>query len=130
MSEVPPDWASYYLSPTNEAIAVKLYDGIQQAMTRRGLRWRSVPRSGWIAFQRDESKSVLGIQLNSATIKMWVKLPESPEQFLRRGKKVVNPYPQLVTYWRAKDKQWEWEIPTLEAIPDLSIAIDLARLHH
>ena len=73
---------------------------------------------------------MVGIQLNTSTVQLWVKLPASPDQLRLQGERANDPYPQLVSHWDRMNKQWEWEIPTIEAVPDASLAIDLARLHH
>ena len=38
----------------------------------------------------------------------------------------ANPYPRLGHWWEPRHKQWEWAVPTVSAVPDVSLALDLS----
>ena len=60
-----------------------------------------------------------GIQLyRSKPITFWIKLPDAPEALRQRGEPMDDPYPQLNSYWDAANKQWTWEVPGLDDVPD------------
>jgi hypothetical protein len=41
------------------------------------------------------------------------------------GHDVPDLYPDLQRRWDAKNKQWTWKVPALEAIPDMGPGVEL-----
>lgn len=58
-------------------------------------------------------------------VDFWIKLPLGPDELRRLGRNISDPYPELGAKWHAGYKQWNWGIAGLEAVPDVSPAIEL-----
>lgn len=120
-----PDWTRYRLTPDKYTIARRLYEAMSIQVSQQGLDWTPTFRSRWIAFKRRPKESACGIQLNSANIRLWVKMPSKGAQ---RGHK--DPYPHLASRWDNDNHQWEWEVPTLDSIPEVRPLIELGKQYH
>jgi hypothetical protein len=127
-SFIDADW-SYYeqaLSAERYAIARELFDRIERAVAERGLSWTPVLRRGHVSFQRPQGYGVVGLDLfREKPIEFWIKLPLPPDELRALGHQIDDPYPELVSHWDAGNKQWEWEVPADERLPEVSAAIDL-----
>jgi hypothetical protein len=53
-----------------------------------------------------------------------IKLPRPPSDL-----GIENPFPRLTDSWDPRSKEWSWEIPEPAQLPDVGIAIDIARDH-
>jgi hypothetical protein len=116
------DWEAL-LSPTNYAIARQMADRLTALISEQNLPWWMEFRSGWLAFKSSSKRSVIGIDLpNQKPIQLWIKL-KAPLTELH----IPDPYPTLTSHWDVPNKQWEWEVPTIDAIPDVAAVVELAR---
>ncbi len=125
---VDVDWQYYEtaLSSDRYAIARELFERIERAVAERGLPWTPVLRRGHLAFQRPQGYGVIGLDLfREKPIELWIKLPLSPDELRKLGHAVEDPYPELNSHWDVGNKQWEWQIPAGNDVPDVSAAIDL-----
>lgn len=114
------------LSPSNYEIARGMSDRIESLIAELGLPWRMEFRSGWIAFKASSKRSVIGMDLyNHRPIQLWVKLPAPITEL-----QILDPFPELTSYWDAPNKQWEWEVPTPGAVPDVAEVVAIARQFH
>jgi hypothetical protein len=120
-------WDDYArkIAPQQVAVARRLFDQMTQYVEEHQLPWTPVLRGWWLGYQRPGGYYVPVIGLRrEKPIEFSVKIPDDPE---RLG--VENPYPHLRSSWNAANRQWRWEIPTLDDVPDVSKAIDISRDH-
>ena len=54
-------------------------------------------------------------------VRLWIKLPEAPEDI----NNLENPYPQFSPIWSANFREWGWHIPSVDDIPDVSAVLAL-----
>lgn len=116
------DYAQRY--PANQvAIARELYRRVEAYVSERDLPWVPTLRSHYLGFQRPGSYYVPVIELYAERpVQLSAKFPDSPE---RLG--IVNPYPDLSQVWIPGNRQWRFDIPTLEDVPDVAKLLDLSR---
>ncbi len=125
---VDVDW-NYYeqrLQPDWLAIVRELYDRMEKAIIELGLTWQPKLKQSYLGFYRPGIYYCCGITLyKEQPIKFWVKLPHSPDELREHGQEVPGLYPELQRSWDAHNRQYDWAVPTLEAIPDLMPAVKL-----
>ena len=122
------DWKYYEgaLSPEKFAIAQKLYERMKSVVDAHGYPWELAMRRGYLGFQRQGGYYMAGIQLyRSKPITLWIKLPDAPEALRQRGESLDDPCPELNSYWDAANKQWTWEVPGLDDVPDVEKALEV-----
>lgn len=123
------DWDYYAQRHSEEkyAIARALYERLEKAISERGLPWTPVFKRPYFGFYRPGDYYVVGAELRgkSQLIEFRIKLPLAPDELRALDHDVANPYPQLSDRWDAANKQWNWEIPSSDAVPDVGPAIDL-----
>jgi len=127
---VDADWDHYRrnLPEQNHAVAHELYDRLRGAIAERGLPWAPALRRPYFGFKRPGDYYTTGVALRSEKpVQLWIKLPARLSELRDLGQDVEDPYPQLVSFWNAGDKQQTWEVPTIGDVPDLGPVIDLAR---
>lgn len=123
------DWDYYEsrLQPDRAALVRALFNRIEKAVEDRGLEWNLRLRSGYFTFQRAGEYNCVGVEvLREKPIEFWIKIPLPPEELRRRGHDVPDLYPQLNGRWDAHNKLCRWEVPSIEAVPDVAPAIELA----
>ena len=124
------DWAYYeaQLQPDRLALVRSLFGKIEKAAGERGLGWEPRLRSHYFSFLRPGGYACAGADIRrERPIDFWIKLPLSPEELRKLGRDVPDLYPELANRWDANGKQWRWQVPALEAIPDVTPAIELTR---
>lgn len=103
-------------------VARQVFDDLARYVSENDLQWTPTLRSWWLGFKRPGGYYVPVIDLRrERPIEFSVKLPASPE---RLG--LEDPYPQLESRWVQVHHQWRWAIPTVDDIPDLSLAIRIS----
>jgi len=125
---VEVDWDYYqgWLPPDRFALVGNLFERMEKAIKDRGLGWVPNLRSSYFSFQRPGGYGCAGADIHRARpVDFWIKLPLAPDELRRLGHDVPDPYPQLAARWAAGYKQWNWAVPTLEAVPDVAPAIEL-----
>lgn len=118
-------WDSYAerFPPHQIAIARRLWEQITRYVEENELPWTPVLRAWWLGYQRPGGYYVPVIGLRSEKpIEFAVKLPDDP---VRLG--LDNPYPRLRSKWVSAERQWTWDIPSLDDVPDVKTAINLSR---
>lgn len=106
------------------AIARELFSRIDHYATDHEMPWPWHPalRSYYMGFQRPGGYYVALVGLRSEKpLQFAVKLPDDPARL-----DLVNPYPELADYWDEHNRQWCWDLPSLDRIPDISQALDIA----
>ena len=111
---------------THVAVGRALVAQVEQALACRVLPWKPIFRKGYVAIQRPGG-------YNAAVIDLWwrktprfaVKIPAAPGEL-----GLASPYPGLADDWNPDDNEWGWTIPTLEALPDVGVALGLALPYH
>jgi len=122
------DWDYYegWLPPDRLPIVRRVYERLEKAIVDRGLSWYPKLKRGYVAFVRPGGYNCCGVVVRKETpIELWIKLPASPEELRALGQHVPDLYPELERRWRSSVKQWQWSIPTVDAIPDVAPAIEL-----
>jgi hypothetical protein len=122
-------WDDYeaQLQPDRLAVVHNLYERLEKAVGDRGLDWVPVLRPGYFAFQRPGGYNCAGVDIRrERPVNFWIKLPLAPGELRDLGRDVPDLYPRLESRWDAHNKQWRWDVPTLEAVPDVTPAIELA----
>jgi hypothetical protein len=98
-------------------------DEIARALSERDLEWRPVFRHSWIQFQRSGGYGVVTVYLRrELPVLLRVKLPRTPGEL-----GLDNPYPDLAERWEERSKEWSWEVPSPNALPEVGIAVDITR---
>jgi hypothetical protein len=125
--DVDLEYYAEKVSQEKYAIAKAIYDQLEQAVSDRGLPWTPLFKRGYFGFYRPGDYYVVGAELRSKNQAMQfrIKLPLAPEELQALGHEIENPYPQLTDHWDARNRQWNWEIPSLDAVPNLGAAVDL-----
>jgi hypothetical protein len=55
-------------------------------------------------------------------VRLAIKLPDAP-----RTLNVADPYPTLLDTWNPTTRQWSWEVPSTDEVPDVERAIEIAQ---
>ncbi len=120
-------WDGYekQFPPEHVAVARRIFEGLTRYVEQHDLAWTPVLRSWWLGYKRPGGYYVPIINLRvEKPIEFMVKLPASPDVL-----GLQNPYPQLASRWEQSTRQWGWLIPSVEDLPDVALAVDLAREH-
>jgi hypothetical protein len=123
-------WANYadQLRIPDERIAIgrALVDRVQQAIDTAGLPWQPRFRKGYVTFQRPGGYNVVLIYLWWFEVpRLAIKLPDAPESL-----GLTSPYPELADAWIPRDNDWRWSVPSVQAVPDVTAAIELVKPFH
>jgi hypothetical protein len=51
-----------------------------------------------------------------------VKMPGDPYQIPE-----PTPYPNLAASWNDHAREWEWHVPAVDDVPDVTLALDISR---
>jgi hypothetical protein len=120
------DYYEARLQPDRVALVRSLFERIEKAVEDRDLGWEPRLRSGYLGFQRPGGYHCAGVEIfRERPVDFWIKLPLPPEELRRLGHDIPNLYPELENRWDASNKQWRWAVPALEAVPDVTPAIEL-----
>lgn len=125
---VDANWDYYEeaFAPERLALMRKLYEAIDEAVVDHEARLTPKFRRGYFGFQRPGEFFVIGVELfRERPIQLWIKLPLSPDELRGLGHDFPVLYPDLEGQWDAHNKQWEWSIPTIDDMPDVSQALAL-----
>lgn len=117
-------WEMYgeILSPEHVAVARELFRRIERYFVEKDLPWTPVFRGWWLGFQRPGQYYVPVVNLRrEKPITFAVKIQDDPAKLT-----LEDPFPELESHWNEADRQWTWAIPSLEHVPDVSKALDLA----
>ncbi|MEW6581818.1 MAG: hypothetical protein AB1416_03575 [Actinomycetota bacterium] len=107
-------------------VALALVQRVEEAIAARGLPWRTIFRKGYVAVLRGSGYRVALVDVWwRKTPRFAVKVPEPP-----RALGLPNPFPDLAEDWDAGELDWGWTVPTIDEIPDVGAALDLARPFH
>jgi hypothetical protein len=131
-ASVDVDWDYYRqrVQPERLAIVEKIYEQMETAIKARDLPWQPKLKSAYLGFYRPGLFYCCGITVKrEQPPEFWVKLPLQPEELRASGKDVPDLYPELPRRWDANNKQWTWEVPTVEAVPNIGPAIELTSRH-
>lgn len=86
------------------------------------LPWEPALRSWYLGFQRPGRYYVAVIDLHrKRPVNVSVRIPDDPANL-----QLENPYPELKSWWDAVNRQWRWEVPSLEAVPKVAKALEIA----
>lgn len=124
------DWDSYTrdlgISPERIAVGRGIAERLEQAVAERQMPWQIQFRKGYFALQRAGGYNVAVVDLYWRTPpRVSVKIPASPQSLGLR-----DPFPDLPGRWSEADREWEWQVPSVDAIPDVGKALDLVRRFH
>ena len=124
------DWPAYEaeLRIPNDRLATAraAFDSLAAELSIRELPWAPVFRKGYVAFQRAGGYNVLAVDLMwNKPVRVWVKLPDAPDEL-----GVSDPYPEIGGFWSERDREWGWQIPSPDMLPDLGILVDVAERFH
>jgi hypothetical protein len=120
-------WDSYEARFPREHVAVarRLFEALARYVESHDLAWTPTLRSWWLGYKRPGGYYVPIINLRvEKPIEFMVKLPASPEQL-----GLSNPYPELSSRWETSTRQWGWRVPSVQAVPDVAPALDIALEH-
>lgn len=116
-------YAEHYPASRLE-VARELFARLEQYGVEHELPWpwNAAFRSYYLGFQRPGKYYVALIGLRSEKpVQFVVKLPDDLPNL---GE--ANPYPELSGAWNAHNRQWEWEVPSLDQVPDVASALDIS----
>ena len=107
-------------------VGKELVARVEAAITARSLPWQSRFNKGYVAYLRKGG-------YKTAVVDVWwrkvpriaVKLPKPPEEL-----GLLSPYPALSEDWDSAEQEWGWTVPSVEEIPDVGMAIDIAAPFH
>jgi hypothetical protein len=83
------------------AVARRLFDELTRYVQEHQTPWTPVLRGWWLGYQRPDTPERLGLE---------------------------NPYPNLKSWWHAGSRQWNWAVPTVSDVPEVSLAVAIS--HH
>jgi len=102
-------------------VARALAEALVAAIAERDLPWQPRFRKGYVSFQRPGDYTVFVVDMGyRAGAALKVKLRH---QLPTLG--IPNPYPSLGVRWMADTREWAWFVPSMDAVPDVRLAIDL-----
>jgi hypothetical protein len=126
-TEVDWDYYEAQVQPERLAIVRSLFERIQKVVEDRDLGWVPRLRSAWFAFQRPGGYNCVGGDIyRERPVDFWIKLPLPPDELRRLGHDIPSLYPDLEARWDGSHRQWRWGIPSLDSVPDVGPAIELA----
>ena len=100
-----------------------LVERIEDELRDRGLPWKAVFRKGYVGFQRSGGYNVLIVDLYWRRVpRLAVKVPAPLEEL-----GLLDPFTNLESSWGENDREWGWTVPSVDSIPDVGQAIELAR---
>ena len=124
------DYYKQRLPAERLAVIETIFEGMKSAIAERDLAWQSKLKPAYLGFYRPGMYYCCGITVKKEQpAEFWVKLPLAPEELRSLGEDVPDLYPELQRRWDANNKQWSWEVPTVDAIPDIDRAIELTSRH-
>jgi hypothetical protein len=110
------------LSAGHLAVAREVFRRMERYVADKELLWKPVFREGWLGFQRPGGYYVPVLQLyREKPISFGIKIQDNPAKL-----GLADPYPNLESYWDDHNRQWNWRVPTIDQVPDVSAALDLA----
>jgi hypothetical protein len=127
-------WVDYGKEFPTSAVQVarKLMEALTLYVESRHLEWKPFMRKHWLGYVRPGGPwygyyvAVINLQPDEPA-EFAIKLPVSPELFRLHGPGLVDPYPNLDSWWDRDHKQWTWIVPSTSSIPDVTKAVDIAR---
>jgi hypothetical protein len=137
------DYYEARVQPYRLAIARSLFDRIMNTVENHRLGWIPELRSTYFTFQQPRGYDRVGVDIHGSQVRLdsgqvtdqpymhsvnfWIKLPGSPHELRHlTHHHLTHLYPALTSAWDAANKQWRWVVPTLEMLPDVTLAIELA----
>jgi hypothetical protein len=85
-----------------------------------------VLRQGYVGFKRPGDYFVAGADVfRGQPVQFWIKLPLDPAELRTLGFKADDPYPTLSSRWDPQNRQWYWDVPSIDAVSDVDPAIEL-----
>jgi hypothetical protein len=128
-AEVDWDYYEAQLPRARFELVRSLFERIEQAVNERNLGWMPKLTAAWyFSFQRPGGYICTGVDMRrERPVEFWIRLPLAPDELRHLGHNIPDLYPELVSRWAANHKQWTWEVPSLEAVPDVVPAIELTR---
>ena len=99
-----------------------LVERIEVVLRDRGVAWKAVFRKGYVAFQRSGGYNVLIVDLYwRRAPRLAVKIPAPIDELA-----VLDPFPNLESSWVDGEREWGWTVPSVDLIPEVGQAIELA----
>ena len=136
------DYYEALVQPYRLAIARSLFDRIMNTIKNRGISWVPELRPTYFAFQQPGGCDRVGVNIYGSQVRpepgqvadqpymhsvdFWIKLPVSAHELRHVTHHIAHLYPALVGAQDAANEQWRWVVPTLEMLPDVTPAIELA----
>ena len=112
--------------PGRLMVAQALIAGLEEAVRERDLPWQTRFRKGYVALQRAGGYNVVVVDVYwRQAPRLALKLPASPEDL-----GIASPFPNLVSTWTPNENEWDFLVPSLDAVPDLHAAVDLVKPYH
>lgn len=107
-------------------VAKELFSRVEAALAERSLPWQPRFNKGYIAWLRKGG-------YKTAVVDVWwrkvprfaVKLPVAPDQLA-----LLSPYSSLSDDWDPAEGEWGWTVPSLDLVPDVGPALDMAAPYH
>jgi hypothetical protein len=119
------NWEAYSrrLSEKELATVRALHDATAKAISDRGLEWELVLRRASVRIRPADGASVGSILFrHGGDIYFQIVLPQAPAEL-----GLENPYPHLAAKWKAAYNEWAWAIASPDQVPELGVAIDIAK---
>jgi hypothetical protein len=125
-TEVGWDYYESRLPADRLTLVRAVFDRMQSAIDDLRLGWTPRLLAGYFCFQRAGGYNCAGADVRTeATVDFWIKLPLSPDELRGLGHDIPDLSPELRSRWDAGQKLWRCDVPGVEAIPDLTPAIEL-----
>jgi hypothetical protein len=117
-------WERYQATfPTEQvAVARTLFDQMEPYAQQHELPWEAALRSWYLGVQRPGRYWVAVVDLHrQRPVNVSIKIPDDPAKL-----GLDSPFPELKSWWDAANRQWRWEVPSREVVPELARALDIA----
>jgi hypothetical protein len=128
-AKVAWSWEAYAgqlkVPPQRIEVGKRLVDAVTEQIEAHALPWQPVFNKGYVAFHRLGGYKVLIVDLFwNGPVRLAVAVPADPQQL-----NLVNPYPTLETRWSTGEREWGWVIKTIDQVPDVGPAVEIARAY-
>ncbi len=126
-SQVAWSWDTYasHLNISQERlqIAEQLVDAISNQVGSLELGWQPVFNKGFVVFKRSGGYKVLLVDVYwNGPVRLAVTVPGDLDQL-----GIEDPYPDLERRWTKAERELGWTIRSIDQIPDVGAAVQIAR---
>lgn len=109
------------ISPDRIAVGRGLVEQLLEFIAETGVDWRVVARQGYNVVLNSQNRKVAIVDV------YWRKAPRFAVRLTAHPSQLglVSPYPGLLEDWDKTESEWGWNVPSLQAMPDIRAALSM-----